>query len=172
MTSHNRHDIWNHRQSNCLIQQLTLTKWKNESSASLAQGVRKALWRYSLFLFTAFGLLSIPWNKWASASNVFRETITLRVAHVPGSPPPRVSDPDMHHGTCVTHAPWCMPGSLTSGFVWSRCRGKRSRHSRRMHNPQFYVSGKRTIKTSLFVWTWMSNYVPNLSEGSNYSSIS
>ena len=22
------------------------------------------------------------------------------------------SDPDMHHGTCVTHVPWCMSGSL------------------------------------------------------------
>ena len=39
---------------------------------------------------------------------------------------PRVSSPDMHHGTCVTHVPWCMPGSLTSGFLWSRWRGKRS----------------------------------------------
>ena len=39
-------------------------------------------------------------------------------------PPPRVSDPDMHHGTCLTHVPWCMPGSLTSGFLWSRWRGK------------------------------------------------
>ena len=34
----------------------------------------------------------------------------LRVAHAPGmpgtfSPPPRVSKPDMHHGTCVTHVP-------------------------------------------------------------------
>ena len=36
------------------------------------------------------------------------------------------------------HVPWCMPGSLTSGFLWSRWRGKRSRHSRRMRNPQFY----------------------------------
>ena len=61
------------------------------------------------------------------------------------SPPPRVSDPDIHHGTCVTHVPWCMPGSLTSGFLWSRWRGKRSRHSRRMRNPQFYVSGKRPM---------------------------
>ena len=26
-----------------------------------------------------------------------------------------VSDPGMHHGTCVTHVPWCMPGSLTRG---------------------------------------------------------
>ena len=59
------------------------------------------------------------------------------------SPPPRVSDPDMHHGTCMTHVSWCMLGSLTSGFLCSRRRGKRSRHSRRMRNPPFYVSGKR-----------------------------
>ena len=26
---------------------------------------------------------------------------------------PPVSDPGMHHGTCVTHVPWCMSGSLT-----------------------------------------------------------
>ena len=26
-----------------------------------------------------------------------------------------VSDPGMHHGTCMTHVPWCMPGSLTCG---------------------------------------------------------
>ena len=26
-----------------------------------------------------------------------------------------VSDPGMHHGTCVTHVPWCMSGSLTCG---------------------------------------------------------
>ena len=54
----------------------------------------------------------------------------LRVAHAPGmpgtfSPPPRVSDPDMHHGTCVTHTTWCMPGSLDSDFIWNRWRGKR-----------------------------------------------
>ena len=40
------------------------------------------------------------------------------------SPPPWVSDPSMHHGTCVTHVPWCMPESLTSGFLWSRVAGK------------------------------------------------
>ena len=76
--------------------------------------------------------------------------VKLRVTHAPGmpgtfSPPPRFSDPDMHHGTCVTHVPWCMPGSLTSGFLWSQWRGKRSRHSRRMRNPQFYISGKRPM---------------------------
>ena len=77
----------------------------------------------------------------------------LRFAHAPGMPgtfsaPPRVSDPGMHHGTCVTHVPWCIPGSLTSGFLWRRWWGKRSRHSRRMRNPQVYVSGKRPMVTS------------------------
>ena len=28
---------------------------------------------------------------------------------------PLFSDPGMHHGTCVTHVPWCMSGSLTHG---------------------------------------------------------
>ena len=48
--------------------------------------------------------------------------VKLRVAHAPGmpgtfSPPPKplVSHPGMHHGTCVTHVPWCMSGSLTHG---------------------------------------------------------
>ena len=77
-------------------------------------------------------------------------SVKLQVAHAPGmpgtfSPPPRVSDPDMHHRTCVSHLPWCIPGSLISGFLWSRWRGKRSRVSRRMHNLQFYVPGKRPI---------------------------
>ena len=68
--------------------------------------------------------------------------VKLRVAHalgMPGtfSPPPRVSDPDMHHGTFATCVPWCMPGSLTS-----RWRGKAfPAHAQ----PQFYVSGKRSI---------------------------
>ena len=49
-------------------------------------------------------------------------------------------------GTCATHVPWCMPESLTSEFLSNRWRRKRSRHSRRMRNPQFYVSGKRPIR--------------------------
>ena len=28
---------------------------------------------------------------------------------------PPVSDPIMHHGTCVTHVPWCLSGSLIRG---------------------------------------------------------
>ena len=77
----------------------------------------------------------------------------LWVAHAPGmsgpvSPPPRVSDPDMHHGTCVTHVPWYMPVSLTIGFLWGRWRGKRSRHSRCMRISQVCISGKRPMPSS------------------------
>ena len=28
---------------------------------------------------------------------------------------PLVSNPGVHHGSCVTHVPWCMSGSLTRG---------------------------------------------------------
>ena len=50
-------------------------------------------------------------------------------AHAPGMPgtfppSPQVGDPGMHHGTCVTHVPWCMPRSLTSSFLWNRRRAK------------------------------------------------
>ena len=76
--------------------------------------------------------------------------VKLQVVHAPGmlgtfSPPPRLRDPDLNHGKCVRHVPWCMPGPLSSGFLWSRWRGKRSRHLQRMHNLQFYVSVRRPV---------------------------
>ena len=93
-------------------------------------------------------------NSWAISHicyGPFLRYVKLRVVHAPGmpgtfSPPLQVSDPDMHHATCVAHVPWCIPGSLTSCFLWSWWRVKRSRHSRHMRNPQFYVSGKRPIE--------------------------
>ena len=60
----------------------------------------------------------------------------------------RVNNPDMHHGTCVTHVPGCMPGLLTSVSFEVGSREKGPRHCRRMRNPQFYVSGKRLIRMS------------------------
>ena len=70
--------------------------------------------------------LALTWNE--CGYGPFSGYANLRVTQAPGmpgtfSPPPRVSDPDMHHGTCVTHVPLCLPGSLTSGFLWSRSRG-------------------------------------------------
>ena len=72
---------------------------------------------------------------------------------------PRHRDPDKHHGTCVMYVPWWITGSLTCGFVWSRWRGKRSRHSQRMWNPQFYVSGKRPIPIGVIfaINTWLGS---------------
>ena len=80
--------------------------------------------------------------------------INLWVAHAPGmpgtfSPPPLVRYPGMHHVTCATHVPWCIPGSLISGLSWSRWREKHSWHSQRMRNPQFCVTGKRPITVVL-----------------------
>ena len=79
-------------------------------------------------------------------------------AHAPGRPgtfslPPRVNDPDTL-GTCMTHGPWFKPGSLTSGFLWSRWWEKRPRHSRCMHNQQLSVSDKRPMGSEK---TWLIN---------------
>ena len=67
------------------------------------------------------GRYSMPWRRHGPLTRY----VKLRVPHAPWmpgkfSPPPRVSNPDMHHGTFVTHVPWCMLGSLASGFLWSR----------------------------------------------------
>ena len=61
---------------------------------------------------------SIPW-----ASYQIRKIAGCACAGNAGNVSPRrrfqrkplVSDPGMHHGTCVTHVPWCMSGSLTCG---------------------------------------------------------
>ena len=79
----------------------------------------QVLWNLTLVCRALLGILV-----WA-----FYQIRKIAGAHAPGmpgtfSPPPRVSDPDMRHGTCVTHVPWCMPASLTSGFLWSGPRGK------------------------------------------------
>ena len=88
--------------------------------------------------------LYLPW-----ASCQIRKIAGAHAPGMPGtfSPSLQVSDPDMHHGTYVTHVPWCMPGSLHSGLLWSRWPGKRFRHSRRMRNPQFCIFGKRPMVT-------------------------
>ena len=103
---------------------------------------RKKTSNYRLDLRTSdMGLLPDTWNCGLRMRRECRERFPRHQLQRK----PLVSNPGMHHGTCVTHVPWCMSGSLTCGG-----RGKRSRHSRRMRNPQFYVSGKRPIKTIRF----------------------
>ena len=58
---------------------------------------------------------------------------------------PLVGDPGMHH----RHS----RAVMQVGIANPRLRGKRSRHSRRMRNPQFYVYGKRAmIQLSSSLW--------------------
>ena len=59
----------------------------------------------------------------SQGGNYLIEWASCQIRKIAFFPPPRVSDPDMHHGTCVTDVPWCMPASLTSGFLWSWRRG-------------------------------------------------
>ena len=65
-----------------------------------------------------FRIIACSWASWqirkiagcacaGNAGNVFpRRQLQMK---------PLVSDPSMHHGTCVTHVPWCMSGSLFRG---------------------------------------------------------
>ena len=64
-----------------------------------------------------------------------KETASYRSQH---------ASPHVRHERAVMHV----------GIANSRWRGKRFRHSRRMRNPQFYVSGKRPV-----VMTWASVYL-------------
>ena len=104
----------------------------------------------------------------------FARYVKLRVAHAPGmpgtlSPLPRVSDPDMHHGTCVRHVPWCMPGSPTSSFLWKRWRGKRSRHSRCMRKPHLYISGVPYHNNSHRSYSLVLHYVKSYKKNWQFS---
>ena len=64
-------------------------------------------------------------NPWASCQ--IRKIAGCACAGNAGNvfpPPARVSDPDMHHGRCVTHVPWCMQGSPYLRFPLKSVMGK------------------------------------------------
>ena len=80
------------------------------------------LWILSFLVGSCDPLTNIPhWLTWASYQ--IRKIAGCACAGNAGNVFPRrrfqrkllVSDPGMHHGTCVTHVPWCMSGSLTCG---------------------------------------------------------
>ena len=111
-----------------------------------------ALWMLMAWYFNTRASVATARSSHPWASCQMRK---LRIAHAPGMPetlipPPRVRDPDMHLGRCVTHVPWLMQGSLNCGFFFTSVAWKRSRLSRRMRNAQFYVSGKRRMRFHLF----------------------
>ena len=90
--------------------------------------------------------------------------VKLRVAHAPGipgtfSPPPtpketanersRHASRHVHHARAVMHV----------GIANLRWRRKRSRHSRHMRNPQFYVSGQRPMNHALLTTLVLDNKI-------------
>ena len=96
----------------------------------------------------------IPTDHWP-----FARYVKLRVTHAPGIleqflPPLRVSDPDMHHDTCVSHVPWCMSGSLTSGFPLKLVVGKTFPAFRAHAQAAIYASGKRPMVMISQKWFW------------------
>ena len=76
------------------------------------------VWRSNHTIVLSCDIVTRPWASYqirnivgyacaGNAGNVFPHHWLQRK--------PLVSDPGMHHGTCVTHVPWCMSGSLAPG---------------------------------------------------------
>ena len=119
--------IWNyiHGTTNNITKNITGTKWGGGGGGGGGGCSHEYLTYYVQNVFynimTTFNTNVVQW-----ASCQIRKIAGAHAPGMPGtfSPSPQVNDPDMHHGTCVTHVPWCMPGSLTSGLLWNRRRGK------------------------------------------------
>ena len=133
---------------------ITASFWKRYTGNSLTKQNKTELWRFPSYPPEQVFFpqkVEYCWElRLLKSHGPLARYVNLRVAYAPGmprtfSPPPRVSDSDIHHGTCATHVPWCMPGSLTRGLLWNWWRGNSFRHSRRMRKPRFYVSGRRTM---------------------------
>ena len=78
----------------------------------------------------------------------FTRYMKLRVAHAPGkpgifSPPPTSKETTSQRSRHASRHVRRARTVVHVGIANPRWRGKRSRHSRRMRNPQFYASGKR-----------------------------
>ena len=93
-------------------------------------------------------------------------TCKSRVGHAPGmpgtfSPPPTsketASKRSRHASRHVIHARAVMHVGI------AKMRGKRSRHFRRLRNPQFYVSGKRPMGADSITWYWYGPLIHGLS---------
>ena len=78
--------------------------------------------------------------------------VKLWVAHAPGMPgtlfPRPTSKGNVRDARAMMHV----------GIAKLRWRGKRSRHSRRMRNPLFYVYGKRPMTYYIISSRWLLQY--------------
>ena len=85
-----------------LILRNQVTEWPLAKQACQDQGMRLAVNPSDEDILAAHTRWESPWD-----SCQIRKIAGVHVPGMPGtfSPPPQVSDPDMHHGTCVTHVP-------------------------------------------------------------------
>ena len=112
ITSSLNNSTWEYRVYILVGRDKTMAQWTFDSNRVMK---RQALSKQFSITFDLSLFIHGPLTRWAKLS-------VGRALGMPGtfSPPrlqrnPLVSDPDMHHGTCVTHVPWCMSGSLTRG---------------------------------------------------------
>ena len=96
-------------------------------------------WLKSADCISTMGLLPDTQNRWLRMRRECRKRFPRPpTSRETGSYRSRHASRHVRHARAVMHA----------GIANPRCRGKRSRHSRRMRNPQFYVSGKRPMVES------------------------
>ena len=110
---------------------------------SRANEVRNVSWPYGIVLLgvcLTIGLLLRRQNCGLSMRREYRERFLRHRIYRR----PLISDPSMHHGTCVTHMPCFMSGSITRG---GRENVPGSPGACETYNIT-YVSGQRPIETS------------------------
>ena len=94
--------------SNYYLYTMEQLAWGTWMSCSDAYGCLSAVFQAKMKPWASYQIRKIAGCACAgNAGNVFLRHRLQRQ--------PLVSDASMHHGTCVTHVPWFMSGSLTSG---------------------------------------------------------
>ena len=107
--------IWRQRSGSTLAQVMACCLTAPSHYLNQCWLINKVQWHLSEGNFTtdtsAMGLLPDQQNCRLHMRQEWRERFpSHRIQRKPV-----VSDLGMHHGTCVTHGPWCMSGSLTRG---------------------------------------------------------
>ena len=96
------------------------------------------------------------------------KNVKLRGAHVPGmlatfSPPPTLKKTASKHSRYTSRHVRLARTVMHVGIAYPRWRGKHSRHSPRMRNPQIYVSGKRPMVPVIALGnTWLDSTKPGM----------
>ena len=125
----------------------------NHDAANAIHSINHLIWQW--FLWVSYQTRNIAGCACAgNAGNVFPRRRLQRK--------PLLSDPGMHHGTCDTHVPWCMSGSLASGGgenvpgIPGACAPAIFRIWQEAHvsNTPEVVALQTIVNAVVFVWWW------------------